>query len=375
MKIVADLEIPFIKEYFQACGELVLKPGRSLEQPDLKDADLLLVRSVTRVDERLLHDTAVKFVGSVTAGIDHLDTAWLEQAGIRWSAAAGYNADAVSDYMMAVVAALYAEQSSLESLRVGVVGVGQVGSRVAERFKLLGCKLFLNDPPRAEQEKNFDSAPLTAFRDLDLVTLHTPLTQNGRHPTYHLINSAFLSGASKKNRLINTGRGAVVDTAALLPFAEQWDYGFDVWEGEPQLDLAVLQACLIATPHLAGHSLQGRYRGIELVYRACCDSQFIRPQELRLPTPPRQELSFHNEPKTWQEIVLACFDPGAVTAEMKALLLKEPSKCATLFDNLRQQYIGNSMKRHELAFTSISQVRLAEYDRHILTRFGISIKE
>jgi erythronate-4-phosphate dehydrogenase len=375
MKIVADADLPFVKEYFAPQGELILKPGRLLTPADVHDADVLLVRSVTRVDENLLRHSAVKFVGTVTAGIDHVDTVWLAQAGIQWCSAAGYNALAVADYVMAVTAAAFTAQEDGYLPRVAVVGVGQVGSRVAERFKKLGFKVLVVDPPRAAAEKEFPATSLAKLGAVDLLTVHTPLTRSGPYPTYHLIDQAILAACRGKSILINTARGAVVDSNAIKNSREQWKYCVDVWENEPEIDRAVLHSAFIATPHLAGHSLQTRYRGIQSIYQAFCETYGMRPQILSLPTPPRQTLTFGGRHLRWQEVVLAIFNPLSVTQEMKALLLKAPQKCETLFDGLRQQYIGNTMQRYEFAFTSIADLRLQEEDREILTQFGINIKE
>jgi erythronate-4-phosphate dehydrogenase len=376
LKIVADLELPFIEDYFGGEAELLLRPGRLIRREDLVDADLLLVRSVTSVNEALLQDTAVKFVGTVTSGIDHLDTAWLDKAGIQWLSAAGYNAPPVSDYVFAVVAALQ-KQNHLPSFpfRVAVIGVGQVGGRVAERFKRLGCEVLLCDPPRAEQEKDFLSHALAELNAVDFVTVHTPLLSSGRYPTYHLINSSFLQSTTKKCILLNTSRGAVVDFSS-LPFSkEKWTYCFDVWEKEPELDLKSLEGSHIATPHLAGYSIQCRYRGIDLLYRALCDRGLIKPTSKAFPVLPKTRISFGNSCLSWQEVVLSLFNPLSVTETMKTILLKEPSKCATLFDKLRMEYIGSQIKRHEFGFTTISGVRLEEKDRYVLTQLGITIEE
>lgn len=382
MKLVADIDLPFVRDYFGSAGNLVLKPGRLIDHADLLDADLLLVRSITKVDEALLQGTPVKFVGTVTTGVDHLDTAWLDQAGIPWRSAAGYNALPVAEYVIASIAALQLQKILPSSaLRVGLIGAGQVGGRVAEYCRQLGHDVLICDPPRAEAEKNFSSHPLSDFNALDLVTVHTPLTTTGRHPTYHLINSSFLRSAKKKAVLLNTSRGAVVDFSALPENQENWTYGLDVWEGEPEIDLDRLQAAAIATPHLAGYSVQCRYRGIELIHRACRELQLIAANTPPVPPLPSQRLSFGGKKPGWQEVVLAIFDPLSATRVMKEslskenVLLKGAGKCATLFDELRQQYIGDGIQRHEFGYTTVSNLRLEEKDRYALTKLGITIEE
>lgn len=362
MKITADIDIPYIEKYFSPHGELILKPGRLIQRSDVIDADLLLVRSVTRVDEQLLRGTSVKFVGTVTTGTDHLDTQWLDQAGIIWRDAAGYNAAAVSDYIIAVVAAM--EQSVVS---IGIIGVGHIGSHLAQRLKALGYQTRLCDPVRAEREPHFPHAPLTQLHDCDIITVHTPLTTAGKFPTRHMIQSI-----APHATLINTSRGAVVDAKALNSLQ---NCCFDVWEGEPNIDLEVLQAARIATPHIAGYSVQCRYHGIERIYQACIMSGIIRPHAMPLPEVPVQTLTFHDKPVTWQEVVLAIFNPLMVTQVMKDVLLKEPEKCATLFDELRRQCAGENIKRHEFSATKITHAQMTESDRYRLTQLGITIKE
>ncbi len=382
LKLVADIDLPFVRDYFGSAGSVVLKPGRLIERADLLDADVLLVRSITRVDEALLRGTPVKFVGTVTTGVDHLDTVWLDQAGILWRSAAGYNAQPVAEYVIAAIAAWQlTNQLPPAALRVGVVGVGQVGGRVAERCQQLGHTVFLCDPPRAEQEKDFSSRPWSDFNALDLVTVHTPLTKTGKHPTYHLINSAFLQAAKNKCVLLNTSRGAVVDFSALPEHQKNWTYGFDVWEGEPEINWECLRFAALATPHLAGYSVQCRYRGIEMIHRACRELQLIETAEQPAPALPRQRLSFGGKCVSWREVVLAVFNPLSVTPVMKEglspenVILKGAGKCATLFDELRQRYIGDGIQRHEFGYTIVSNLRLAEADRFVLTKLGITIEE
>ena len=198
MKIVADGKIPQVDHYFSGLGELILKPGRTLTREDVLDADILLTRSVTRIDKKLLHDTSVKFIGSVSTGLDHMDIEWLNQAGIAWSVAKGGNATAVVEYIVCVIAALQKQNFlSHKNLRAGVAGVGNIGSKVVDVLKILGFDVIQYDPLRAENEKDFSSTALEDFSGLDLITLHTPLTHKGKYPTYHMIDKNFLERQKK----------------------------------------------------------------------------------------------------------------------------------------------------------------------------------
>ncbi len=217
MKIIADAHIPFIQDYFANHGELILKKGREISHAEVQDADVLLVRSITPVNQALLADTKVKFVGSVTAGADHLDTHWLDEAGIAWSVAAGFNAPPVADYVTCIMAALQSKQDfKMLGARAAVIGVGNVGKLVAARLKILGMEVVLCDPLRAQEEQDFHSVTLDKLADLDLISLHVPLIKNGEHPTYHFINREFLQKQKPGCVLINASRGAVINSHDLL---------------------------------------------------------------------------------------------------------------------------------------------------------------
>lgn len=371
MKIIADEAIPFVSDYFSHLGQLVLKPGRLITRADVLDGDILLVRSVTSVNETLLNGTAIKFVGSVTTGIDHIDVNWLDQVNIAWYAAAGYNAIPVSDYVIAAVAGL-SQQKVIK--RVGIIGVGRTGGHVADRLTKLGFTVLLNDPLRAEREPEFNSSPLSDFYNVDAVTLHVPLTITGPYPTHHLIDKSFLDNCSESSLLINSSRGAVVNFSALKEMNSKWFMCFDVWEGEPKLDMEILKATAIATPHLAGYSIQSRYRGVEMVYQHLCENGWFVNKDIPNLELPQQELRFNGRTLNWQEVVLAIFNPLTITQRMKNTLLKEPEKCATLFDQMREDYIGNNVQRHEFGFTTVSDIKLKEVDRYCLMQLGINIQ-
>lgn len=363
MRIVADSHIPFIEKYFSAYGELVLKPGRSISNKDVKEADLLLVRSITHVDESLLKDSRVKFVGSMTAGADHLDTKWLDQAGIQWSVAQGFNAPPVADYVISTIAALQRKRilPTQQRFRAAVIGVGNVGKLVVKRLKLLNCDVIQCDPVRAMHENNFCSTPLEELSDLDLITVHVPLTRTGINPTYHFIDKAFLSRQKKGCVLINASRGSVIETKTLLDMSEHLNLCLDVWEHEPKIDKSVMERALIATPHIAGYSVQSKMRGIDMIYQIACEKKIIQPQAQAPLTFPQQELAFSGGKHHWQDIVLGVFNPLIITAMLRALLTPEKDY-GHLFDDMRHQF----NYRHEFAYTYIDALGLTQLDRSIL---------
>lgn len=370
MKIVADAHIPCLENFFSQAGELYLKPGREITAADVRDADMLLVRSITQVNAALLHDTKVKFVGSVTAGADHIDTAWLNQAGIQWAVARGFNAPPVADYVVSVVAALQRQQKlSAYRARVAVIGVGNVGRLVADKLQLLGYEVMLCDPWRGELEKQFPHQPLDTIADVDLISLHVPLVQDGKYPTYHFIDSAFLARQKPNCVLLNAGRGAVIDTAALKTHGDHLQWCFDVWEREPHIDNEVLARTVIGTPHIAGYSAQSKLRGVEMIYDAACDLGVMQRSPKPLLMMPRQTLAFAGTEHHWQDVVLGIFNPTIMSTIMRTLLLPI-ERHGALFDDMRNQFTY----RHELAYTDVKCNQLLEPDRVILERLGVCVK-
>lgn len=274
-RIVYDENIPYGLEAFSLLGESVSRPGRSIAREDLKEADLLIVRSITRVDRTLLEGTPVRFVGTATIGTDHIDRAYLNEAGIAFADAAGCNANSVSEYITSAL--LHLEKSngsSFEGKTAGVVGVGNVGKRVAAKLRALGMKVLENDPPRAEAEGPEGFADLEdLLEESDLVTLHTPLEKSGARPTHHLIGENELRRMKGSAFLFNTSRGAVVSGSALLSSLSQGGLAgvvLDVWEKEPTPDPNLLRLVDLATPHIAGYSLDGKLNGTRMMFEAAC---------------------------------------------------------------------------------------------------------
>lgn len=369
MKIVADENIPFIKDYFGGYGELLLKPGRSITHADVHDADMLLVRSITHVDAKLLANTPVKFVGSVTAGADHLDTKWLEQAGIVWSVASGFNAPPVADYVVSVIAALQRKKLLKQNnIKAAVIGVGNVGRLVVERMKLLNFDITLCDPLRAQEEADFVSTPFNELSDLDLISLHVPLVKSGQHPTYHFIDKDFLQRQKPGCILLNASRGSVINSADLLQYGTHMHWCFDVWEREPKIDKNVLQQSLIATPHIAGYSVQSKIRGIDMIYRIVCDNQMLEPKPINPIVMPKQRLGFAGEQHDWQDIILGVFNPVVITEMMRSILLPDENY-AHLFDEMRNQF----NYRYEFGYTNIIDEICSDQDRVILKGLGCRV--
>ncbi|EHD20740.1 MULTISPECIES: 4-phosphoerythronate dehydrogenase PdxB [Brenneria] len=286
MKVVVDENMPYARELFSRLGEVRTVPGRPLPRAALNGADALMVRSVTKVNAELLAGSGVKFVGSATAGTDHVDRNWLDANGIGFSAAPGCNAIAVVEYVFSSLLML-AERDGfqLRDKTVGIVGVGNVGGRLNKRLKAWGVKTLLCDPPRAARGDDENFLPLEALvREADILTLHTPLYLDGAYRTHHLVDEAVLHDFADGRILINACRGPVVDNAALLKALKQGkklSVILDVWETEPALSTELLALADVATAHIAGYTLEGKARGTTQVFEAW--SRFIgNPQRVAL---------------------------------------------------------------------------------------------
>lgn len=293
MKIIADQNIPEVEAAFQSLGNVELIPGRDITRTQLLDCQCLLVRTVTTIDKSLLHDTPVQFVASATIGTDHIDLDYLKHQGITFSNAAGCNAEAAAEY---VISGIFALSQHLDfdpfSRKAGIIGCGNVGSNLLKKFQTLGIETLVCDPPRAELERDNSSyVDLdTLIAECDLISLHVPLTRKGKHATHHLFNQKNLASLNKGCLLINAARGSVVDNQALdavLTLRPDLMTFLDTWENEPNLLRTLLEKVDLATPHIAGYSVEGRLRGTQMILDAACGffgQQARWRYDLNLPT-------------------------------------------------------------------------------------------
>jgi erythronate-4-phosphate dehydrogenase len=348
MRIVADENIPLLDEFFAGFGEIRRLPGRSIDAAAVADADLLLVRSVTQVDRALLDGAAVKFVGTCTIGTDHLDLDYFQQAGITWASAPGCNARGVVDYVLGSLLVLAEQQGvDLANRTYGVIGAGQVGSRLLKVLRGLGWRVLVCDPPRQAAEGGDFVTLQQVLEQCDVVSLHTPLERLGEHPTYHLFDHARLAALKPGSWLINASRGAVVDNQALRELLTQrsdLQVVLDVWEGEPQADVELAGLCRIATPHIAGYSLDGKLRGTAQIYQALCQHLGIAPSvELAqlMPSSWLSELMIDaSADPAWAlaSICRAVYDPRRDDADFRRSLQGDALTRRAAFDGLRKHY-------------------------------------
>ncbi|UVE16308.1 4-phosphoerythronate dehydrogenase PdxB [Pseudomonas sp. LS44] len=344
MRILADENIPLVEAFFGGFGDIRGLPGRSIDRAALADAQVLLVRSVTQVDRALLEGSAVRFVGTCTIGTDHLDLNYFQQAGIGWASAPGCNARGVVDYVLGSLLALAdVHGADLSQRCYGVIGAGQVGGRLVEVLRGLGWRVLVCDPPRQALEGGEFVSLDTLLAECDTISLHTPLDASTRH----LFDAQRLARLKPKSWLINASRGAVVDNAALRELLERradLEVVLDVWEGEPQVDIELAPLCRLATPHIAGYSLEGKLRGTAQIYQAYCayaglDAP-IQLDEL-MPAAWLSELTLHADtPPAWAlaSLCRAVYDPRRDDADFRRSLAGDVGTRRSAFDALRKHY-------------------------------------
>lgn len=338
MRVVVDEQVAGARAALGPLGDVVTVPGREIDTEDVSRADALVVRSVTRVDPTLVAGSHLRFVGTTTSGYDHVDVDALAARGIAFAHAPGCNATAVADWVLAVLAALHAGgRHAFGRGTVGVIGAGEVGARVARRLVALGYDVRVCDPPRAEREGDAGFVDLATTLASDVVSLHVPLTDAGAHPTRGLLDAAALNALAPGAVLLNAARGGVVDEQAL---ARRLDDGadlavaLDTWVGEPAIDPRLLARVDIGTPHIAGHTLEGRLRGTAIVARAAAEAFGVALDwDWRTALPPAPGIELHD---SLVDTILAAYDPRVHHGHLRRLLSVPADRRRTAFDHVRR---------------------------------------
>ncbi len=348
MKIVADENIPYAGEAFKSLGEVRTLRGIKIGPDDVRNADILLVRSVTKVDEQLLDGSSVRFVATATIGTDHIDEIYLRKRNIGMASAPGSNANAVAEYVVTVLMDVYGRAGkSLEGSSIAVVGVGNVGGRVANYAGALGMKVFRSDPPLARETGDETYRPLDEVIGCDVVTLHVPLTREGEDATFHLANETVLRKMSHGALLINSSRGAVVDGKVLLVALEAGRLGavLDVWEEEPDIDIELMSRTELATPHIAGYSLDAKVNGTAAVYREVCAFLGVEPSwDPAGKMPPAEvpdigiECSGRSEEDIIREAVSSVYDIHRDDSALRKIQDVPAGERGSYFEKLRREY-------------------------------------
>ncbi len=350
MKIVADENIPFVAEGFAPLGEVRTLAGRAITREALRDAEMLVVRSVTRVDKSLLEGTPVRFIGTCTIGFDHVDLGYLASRKIAFASAPGSNATSVAEYIVAVMLQLaHRLNFRLAGKTLGVIGVGNVGGRVARRGEALGMRVLLNDPPFARKTGDRKFRPLDeVLSQSDIVTLHVPLEKGGDDPTWHMVDDAFLARLKPGAILFNSSRGGVQDECALVAAKRSGRLAglfLDVWENEPNVNVELLKAADLASPHICGYSADGKVAGVVMVQHAAGEffgvkSDWDPTGQLPAPMLPKVTLKESSVPdeEVLRRVVLATYDFEGDDRRMREMLTLAPDPRAKHFDALRKTY-------------------------------------
>ncbi len=349
MKIVADANIPFVRECFSSVGDVEVLGGRDITPGVIAAADALLVRSITRVDEALLSGSRVRFVATATIGFDHVDLPYLEKNNIGFASAPGSNANSAAEYIIGALLEVGRKHGiQLEGKSIGVIGVGNVGSRVARKCEALGMRVLRNDPPLQRKTGDPKYVPVESLYGCDCLTIHTPLTHEGIDKTFHLAGDGFFSSLKPGAVFLNASRGAVVDTEALKSAIRSGRLRavvLDVWEGEPDIDTELLETVDLGTPHIAGYSLDGKIAGMTMIYRAFCEYFHLQPRfDTRdfLPPPEVPRLELHTEGLADEELLARAveqvYSVRRDDRDLRRIVDQPPEKRGRFFDSLRKNY-------------------------------------
>ncbi|EDK25977.1 erythronate-4-phosphate dehydrogenase, partial [Vibrionales bacterium SWAT-3] len=344
MKILIDENMPYAEAIFSQLGEVTMKSGRTLTADDLVDIDALMIRSVTKVNEELISKAnKLKFVGTATAGMDHVDQELMKERGIFFTAAPGCNKVGVAEYAFSAMMVLAQQQGfSVFDKTVGIIGCGQVGSYLAKCLEAIGIKVLLNDPLKQQEGDTREFTELeTLLEQSDVITLHTPITKTGEFPTHHLINEQVLNNLRADQILINAARGPVVDNQALkarLQKADGFTAVLDVFEFEPEVDMELLPLLAFATPHVAGYGLEGKARGTTTIFNSYCEflgsEQRAHASEL-LPTAPVPQMKLD---RAWDEATLHNLTQLIYDVRKDDALFRRNIATPGSFDKMRKEY-------------------------------------
>lgn len=380
LRIIADENIPYVQEALADLGTVQCLSGRDITRAHLAEADALLVRSITKVGPDLVGDTPVRFVGTATIGMDHVDTEYLAERGIAFTNCAGSNANSVVEYVLTALLVLAERKGlDLQGKTLGIVGVGNIGSRLEKKCRALGLEPICNDPPLAQQTGDKKYASLADALAADIVTCHVPLTRTGPYATYHLLAADELKRLRPDTILINSSRGPVVDNQALLEYLDGAGLGgvvLDVWENEPTPDAPLLDRTDIVSPHIAGYSLDGKVNGTIMLRHALC-RLLGRELDMQtadlLPEPPVPHLTLDamglSEQAVLHQAMTAIYDIQRDDRDMRPINGLPANQRGPFFDQLRKNY----PVRREAANTRVSLSNASSVLQKKLSLLGFAV--
>ena len=342
MRVIVDNKIPFIKEAIEKIADSVIyTPGRDFTPELVKDADALIIRTRTHCNKELLEGSKVRFIATATIGFDHIDTEYCREAGIAWTNAPGCNSASVAQYVQSALLLLQQlKRVQLSELTLGIIGVGNVGSKIAQVGQELGMRVLKNDLPRQDKEGESDFSSLQALAaECDILTFHVPLYKEGPYKTFHLADHTFFRSLKRCPVIINTSRGEVIETNALLNALEDGlisDAIIDVWEHEPEINRELLDKVFIGTPHIAGYSADGKANATRMSLDAICKFfQIEADYKINAPTPASPII----HAKNYEEAILQIYNPVEDSTRLK----NQPEQ----FETLRGDY---PLRREETAY-------------------------
>jgi erythronate-4-phosphate dehydrogenase len=373
IRITADDKIPFLKGVLEPFASISYLPGNQIDRNQAMKSDVLLVRTRTKCNSELLKGTPVKYIGTSTIGFDHIDTDFCAKNNIKWTNAPGCNSSSVQQYITAALLRISAESGfELKGKTIGIIGVGNVGSKVHNLANSLGMKVFLNDPPRARKEKKKIFVSLDQLlNESDIITLHVPLNMDGQDKTFHLFDRETFGKIKKGAWLINSSRGEVAETEALKDaLAEEKLSGavIDVWEREPEIDIPLMHMAFLATPHVAGYSTDGKANGTAMIVNDFSESFGIPlsgwyPKEI--PVTPEPDLTIDCNGKSYEEILRKAVFHTYNIVEDDIRLRFDPSR----FEKERENY----PVRREFSFYTIKLKDGNEEIKKLLKNVGFKV--
>jgi erythronate-4-phosphate dehydrogenase len=380
LKIVADSAIPFVERTFSCIGEVVHVDGWQIRSETLKDTDVLVCRTITKVNQQLLQDTAVKIVASSTSGTDHIDLDYLHQHSINFVSAPGSNARSVAEYVLSAMCVLADQRGfDLTTKTVGIIGCGHVGSQLRRFLQTIDIECLVCDPFLQEASAGNEYCEMLDIQQADIITLHVPLTTDGPYPTSEMLDADYFQGLKSDVVLINTARGGVVDESALKGFLQKNPQAMaviDVWANEPAIDSELIIRADIATPHIAGYSMDGKLRATQSVFEQVCavlqiDSHYDGLEQV-FPVEKTREISLsqqHSDIEALSLAVLASYDVRSDAAALRRILESDVMDRSSFFAELRNNY----PIRREFSSLGIALEKEAESLRQLLLTLGFRV--
>ena len=379
--IVVNKYTPYVVQAFEKIGKVTALGTSEITKDAVRDADVLIVRSETKVNCELLEGSRVRFVGTVTIGTDHIDKEYLAKNGIAFVSAPGSNSNSVSEYITAALLELACSQGfSLHEKTIGIIGVGNVGTKVWHKAEALGLRVLLNDPPLERQGSIFPLRSLDELMEADIVTLHVPLTRTGLDATYHLLDEGRIRKMKHHAILLNTSRGAVVETDALKSALLDNHLAaavLDVWEGEPNINTSLLDLVTVGSPHIAGYSLDGKVNALRMNYEAVCRYLSLpidRDINTLVPDHDVPEINIDvmklSSEQALREIVKNNYDIRLDDRLLRQLVSLPGTERGKYFQSLRAEY----RIRREFFNSTVSLPETAKGIAHTLQLLGFKVK-